>query len=198
MLVKGDKIVLKEKMGMFDNIGEVCEIVNVSDDGVISFRFGGVHMGCMSVNEFEKYFEKYEEPKCEEVCDDCECCEECCDECCDECCECDEEYDSILDIMDNAEYTAFKVFDKCVIVACKLPNGFVVVESSACVDPDDYDENVAIENCLDRIESKIITMEAYKRCDEMCEDEIEEDDDNECDMDCDNCEVAYSCPHWIT
>lgn len=192
MLVKGDKIVLKEKMGMFDNIGEVCEVVNVSDDGVISFRFGGVHMGCMSIDEFEKYFEKYEEPKYEEACD---CCDECCDEC-DECCECDED-DSIINIMDNSEYTIFKVFDKCVVVACKLPNGFIVVESSACVDPDDYDENLAIENCINRIKSKIMTMESYKRCDEMCEDEDgnydEEDYCDDCIGNCSSC--PDSCPY---
>lgn len=189
MLVKGDKIVLKEKMGMFDNIGEVCEVVNVSDDGVISFRFGGVHMGCMSIDEFEKYFEKYEEPKYEEACD-------CCDEWraeCDECCECDED-DSIINIMDNSEYTIFKVFDKCVVVACKLPNGFIVVESSACVNPDDYNENLAIKNCVDRIESRVRAMEAYKRCDEMCEDEDGDyDEEDYCDDCIGNCS---SCPDY--
>ena len=189
MLVKGDKIILKEKMGMFDNIGEVCEVVGVSDDGVVSFRFGGVHMGCMSVDEFEKYFEKYEEPKYEECCD--------CDCDCDECCERDENYEHLLDIMDNAEYTAFKVFDRCVVVACKLPNGFIIVESSACVDLDDYDVNYAIENCIDRIENKVRTMEAYKRCDEMNwfeEDYENEDNCTSNDLDCDDCDDE-DCPY---
>jgi hypothetical protein len=58
MLIKGDKIKLVKPMGCFDNIGEVCEVVNISEDAVVSFRFGGVHLGCMSYNEFEKYFEK--------------------------------------------------------------------------------------------------------------------------------------------
>lgn len=58
-MIKGDKIKLIRKMGVFDNIGEICEVTDVTDDGVICFRFGenGMHLGCMSYNEFEKYFE---------------------------------------------------------------------------------------------------------------------------------------------
>lgn len=61
MITKGSKIQLVKKMGVFDNIGEVCEVVNVTEDGVISFRFGGCHLGCMSYDEFEKYFINYDE-----------------------------------------------------------------------------------------------------------------------------------------
>lgn len=57
MIVKGNEIRLVKPMGVFDNIGEICEVTDVSEDGVISFRFGGCHLGCMSYNEFEKYFE---------------------------------------------------------------------------------------------------------------------------------------------
>lgn len=64
-MIKGDKIKLVKKMGMFDNIGEICEVINVDENGVISFRFGinGIHLGCMSYNEFEKYFELVQETK---------------------------------------------------------------------------------------------------------------------------------------
>lgn len=61
MITKGTKIRLVKKMGVFDSIGEVCEVMSVSEDGVISFRFGGFHLGCMSYSEFEKYFEYAEE-----------------------------------------------------------------------------------------------------------------------------------------
>lgn len=57
MIEKGNEIRLIKPMGVFDNIGEVCEITDVSEDGIISFKFGGCHLGCMSHNEFEKYFE---------------------------------------------------------------------------------------------------------------------------------------------
>lgn len=60
MITKGNEIRLIKLMGVFDNIGEVCEVTDVSEDGVISFKFGGCHLGCMSYNEFEKYFELVE------------------------------------------------------------------------------------------------------------------------------------------
>ena len=56
-MTRGDLIRLVKPIGVFNNIGEICEITDVSEDGVISFRFGGSHLGCMSYNEFEKYFE---------------------------------------------------------------------------------------------------------------------------------------------
>ena len=63
MITKGSKIQLVKPMGVFDNIGEVCEVVNVTEDGVITFRFGNYHLGCMSYDEFGKYFIHYEETK---------------------------------------------------------------------------------------------------------------------------------------
>lgn len=48
-------------MGTFDNIGEICEVTDITEDGVICFKFGGCHLGCMSYNEFEKHFEKVED-----------------------------------------------------------------------------------------------------------------------------------------
>ena len=65
-MTKGDLIRLVKPMGVFDNVGEICEVTDVSEDGVISFRFGGSHLGCMSYNEFEKYFELVEEETIED------------------------------------------------------------------------------------------------------------------------------------
>lgn len=56
-MIKGDKIRLTKPMGAFTNVGEVCEVTNIRKDGSIWFRFGGVHLGCMSYDEYEKYFE---------------------------------------------------------------------------------------------------------------------------------------------
>lgn len=56
-MTKGDYIRLVKPMGFFDNIGEVCEVLNITEEGVITFKFGGLHMGCMSYDEFSKYFE---------------------------------------------------------------------------------------------------------------------------------------------
>ena len=70
MITKGNEIRLIKPMGVFDNIGEVCEVTDVSKDGVISFKFGGCHLGCMSYNEFEKYFELVEKEVPEEEIND--------------------------------------------------------------------------------------------------------------------------------
>ena len=49
-------------MGVFDNIGEICEVTDISDGGSICFKFGnGRHLGCMSFDEYKKYFELVEE-----------------------------------------------------------------------------------------------------------------------------------------
>lgn len=61
-MIKGDKIKLVHKMGVFDNIGEICEVTDIQEGGVICFKFGGCHLGCMSYDEYEKYFEKVETP----------------------------------------------------------------------------------------------------------------------------------------
>ena len=59
-MIKGDKIRLVKPMGVFKNVGEICEVTDVAEGGVISFRFGGYHLGCMSYDEFLKYFEQVE------------------------------------------------------------------------------------------------------------------------------------------
>lgn len=60
-MIKGDKIKLVKSMGVFTNVGEVCEVTDIREDGSIWFRFGGVHLGCMSYDEYEKYFEPVKE-----------------------------------------------------------------------------------------------------------------------------------------
>lgn len=62
-MTKGDKIKLIKPMGAFTNVGEICEVIDVSEDGLISFKFGGVHLGYMSRDELHKYFEKVVEEK---------------------------------------------------------------------------------------------------------------------------------------
>lgn len=139
MLVKGDKIKLVKPMGVFTNVGEICEVMDVSAEGVISFKFGKVHMGCMSIDEFKKYFVKYEEPKPITVTPE-----------------------RIEQVINDSKVTVQTLFDKCTVVACKLPSGFVIVESSACVNPKNYDEKIGIEICMNRIKDKVWEMEGYK------------------------------------
>ena len=57
MITTKDKIKLKKPMGVFTNVGEICDVVGISDEGVISFKFEPGHVGCMSYDELDKYFE---------------------------------------------------------------------------------------------------------------------------------------------
>ena len=96
----------------------------------------------------------------------------------------DEDFDYIAEILSKAEFHVISnVFDKCTIVACQLPNGFVIVESSSCVDPDDYDKEIGIENCMNRIKNKVIELEAYVR----------QDIESACQCDDDCCEYCDNC-----
>lgn len=54
------------------------------------------------------------------------------------------------------------VFDKCTIMACRLKNGFVIVESSACVDPSNYDFHTGIGICEEKIKNKLWELEGYR------------------------------------
>lgn len=45
--------------------------------------------------------------------------------------------------------------DKCTVVRAVLRNGFEIVESSACVSPENYDEEMGREICLKKIKSKV-------------------------------------------
>lgn len=54
-----------------------------------------------------------------------------------------------------------KVFGKTTVVMAQLPSGFVITESSSCVDPENYDEKIGLEICIDRITNKIWELEGY-------------------------------------
>ena len=43
----------------------------------------------------------------------------------------------------------------------KLKNGFVIVESSVCVDPKNFDIEIGREICGNRIKDKIWELEGY-------------------------------------
>lgn len=55
-----------------------------------------------------------------------------------------------------------KYGDKTTILKATLPNGFVIVESSSCVDPANFDMKVGEEICMDKLVDKIWQLEGYK------------------------------------
>ena len=58
--------------------------------------------------------------------------------------------EQINSLLANSEIIVDTVFDKVTIVSCKLPNGFVITESSGAVDPANYDVNIGREICMER------------------------------------------------
>ena len=65
-------------------------------------------------------------------------------------------------LMETAEYEIFdKVFDKLTIVVAKLSNGFTLVGSSGCVNPDNYSKEIGIEICKEQIKKELWKLEGY-------------------------------------
>jgi len=75
----------------------------------------------------------------------------------------------VMDIYTNSKFDVKTIFGKCTVVSCQLPNGFIIVESSACVDPANYDEKMGWEICSQRIINKIWELEGYKLQSEVSE-----------------------------
>lgn len=70
--------------------------------------------------------------------------------------------EQVMAVLSKAEkIVQHRVFGKCTVVMVKLPNGFVLVESTGCVDPANYDEAIGEKECMAKIESKIWAMEGY-------------------------------------
>lgn len=144
----GDKLVVKKTVAEFLKEGDIAKVIDINND-IISFAFGEdfVHMGIMTAKECKEHFEKVvEKAKAPTV-----------------------TYKDVQSIIDNSEFEIFTVFDKCTIVACKLPNGFVIVESAACVSPENYSKEVGTEICIDKITDKIWELEGYKLQNEVHE-----------------------------
>jgi len=47
------------------------------------------------------------------------------------------------------------------LVAVKLANGFTIIETTTCVDPDNYSEEIGAEIAMTRIKDKIWMLEGY-------------------------------------
>ena len=60
-------------------------------------------------------------------------------------------------MVDNfiARFYATTVGDKTTVVRAVLVNGFEIVESSSCVSPENYDEEIGVSICIDKIKDKV-------------------------------------------
>lgn len=169
MLTNGDKLVVKKNLPDFFstsnlfNEGDIVKVTGVDDNGLISFSFGAnfEHTGIMDSATFEKHFEKMpnetENPMTT--------------------------WDYVKAIIENSKITVQTVFDKCTVVSCKLPNGFVIVESYVFANHETYDEETGISICIDKIEDKVWELENYKIQDRL----YEESESTECPYGCNDC-----------
>lgn len=51
--------------------------------------------------------------------------------------------------------------EKTLVGVCTLPNGFVLVESSSCVDPANFDFHIGKDIIVERFTNKIWELEGY-------------------------------------
>lgn len=64
-------------------------------------------------------------------------------------------------IIAASKVEAVKFGEKSTVVSVTLPNGFVIVQSSSCVDPANYDHELGTKICLERVEDKVWELEGY-------------------------------------
>lgn len=69
--------------------------------------------------------------------------------------------DLIDQIIHKSNFTYRTEFGKCTVVTMQLPNGFVLSESSACVDPANYDEKLGYDICVKKLTEKVWELEGY-------------------------------------
>lgn len=68
----------------------------------------------------------------------------------------------IDEIMEDSDYEVYdSAFGSCTIVAMTLPNGYTLVESSGCIDPDEYDHDLGVELCKEALRRKVWQLEGY-------------------------------------
>lgn len=59
----------------------------------------------------------------------------------------------IDELLKKSEIKVETVYSKVTVVSCKLPNGFVITESSGAVCKENYDEKIGTEICMERIKT---------------------------------------------
>lgn len=69
---------------------------------------------------------------------------------------------AIDEIIEASAVHAFKEYDSCTVVTMRLPNGYVLVESSGCIDPAEYDHDRGVRLCMEALKRKIWQLEGYR------------------------------------
>lgn len=75
--------------------------------------------------------------------------------------------EEINELIEKSSIEIFKSKNKCTIVVVELENGFILTESSACVDPKNFDEQIGYDICINRIKNKLWEMKGFQLQDEI-------------------------------
>lgn len=67
----------------------------------------------------------------------------------------------IDELLNSADVQVRTEFGKCTVVTVRLHNGFILTESSACVDPANYDVELGERLCMEHIENRLWELEGY-------------------------------------
>lgn len=70
--------------------------------------------------------------------------------------------EDVDNILANTLIKTEKYGDKTTIVKATLPNGFVIVADSSCVNSNNFDMSVGEQECMKKIEDKIRELEGYR------------------------------------
>lgn len=66
-------------------------------------------------------------------------------------------------LLNSADVQVRTEFGKCTVVTVRLRNGFILTESSACVDPANYDAELGKRLCLQHIENRLWELVPCRR-----------------------------------
>lgn len=77
--------------------------------------------------------------------------------------------EQIAKLIAEAKIDVATVQEKCTVVTVTLKSGFILSESSACVDKANYDEKLGARCCMERIERKLWELEGYALQKELAE-----------------------------
>ncbi|MGL4656377.1 MAG: Gp49 family protein, partial [Sarcina sp.] len=67
----------------------------------------------------------------------------------------------INDILSKSEIKVETIHEKCTLMSCKLPNGFVLTASSGAVNKSNYDELIGEQECMKKIKDELWKLEGY-------------------------------------
>ena len=66
-------------------------------------------------------------------------------------------------LMEDSDYEVYDCFGCCTVVVMRMPNGYVLVESSGCINPEQYDRELGIAYCKEALKRKAWQLEGYRR-----------------------------------